>query len=341
MTLPALDRADRISFIGVAKNCGKTTALVAMLGHARALGLMPGLVSIGVDGEPHDLLIGTPKPTIPADEGQWLVSAADALTQSTARVELVRPLGWSGPMGEVVLARVISPGVVMLAGIRHMADLARAEAALAEVGARPVFIDGAYGRVAAAFAGDAAILATGVVLTTSPAELLQLTDDLIDRLTLPALPDVYAAQAAQAFATSHTVLIRANGSHRPAALPSALLALPRERAAWADEDLIAIAVPGLVSDRVLEELLAVPGRRDGQRRALLLTSGAALQGAARLWRRLERGWDLYVQTRVRILGVAVNPTSITGASIPHDALLPALRARHPDIAVFDPMRPDL
>jgi hypothetical protein len=334
----SLDHIQRLSFIGVAKNCGKTTALVSLLSHARALELTPGLVSIGVDGEPHDLLIGTPKPTIPVQPGQWLVSAADALTQSTARVEFVRPLGWSGPLGEVVLARALAPGHVMLAGIRHMADLASAEAALREVGAGPIFIDGAYGRVASAFAGDAALIATGAVVSSSPTELLQITGDLIDRLTLPTIPAHLASPAHSALASARTHLIRPDGTVRATKNASALLALSGERHIW-DDDVLALAIPGLVSDRVLEELLAVPARPDGQRRALLLTSGAALQGAARLWRRLQRGWDLHAQTSVRVVAVAVNPTSITGVNIHPDLIIPPLRARYPHAAIFDPMDP--
>lgn len=336
MTSIPFQQLGRVSFIGVAKNCGKTTALIASLALAHEAGLNPGLVSIGVDGEPHDLLIGTPKPTIAARPGQWLVSAADALTQSTARVEFVRPLGWSGPMGEVVLARVLSPGDVMLAGIRHMRDLALAEAALASVGAAPVFIDGAYGRVASAFTDGAILVATGAIVSPSPAELLQITSDLIDRLTLAPIPDAYVEAAHTALATDHTHLIRADHTTRATKNASALLALSRERHIW-DEDIAALVIPGLVSDRVLEELLAAPRRADAAPRTLILSSGAALQGAPRLWRRLLRGgWRITAQTRSELVAIAVNPTSITGQRIDPDALIPPLRARYPGVAVFDP-----
>src|SRR5690554_2852378 len=77
----------RLAVVGVAKNCGKTTTLNALIEKHRDRPV--GLVSVGIDGEQSDVLLGTEKPAIVVEEGHWVVSAEQALSRSTAPLEYV------------------------------------------------------------------------------------------------------------------------------------------------------------------------------------------------------------------------------------------------------------
>src|SRR5699024_10486695 len=112
-----------------------------------------GMVSVGIDGETKDVLLGSEKPAIWAGAGDWLVTARDALLKSSAQVEYVENLGFSTPLGEVFCARVVQPGEVVLGGLRHRADLLKSCQILESHGVDLVLIDGAYARTVAAGGG--------------------------------------------------------------------------------------------------------------------------------------------------------------------------------------------
>ena len=328
----------RVALVGVAKNCGKTTTLNALLALIRMRGQRVGLVSIGVDGERADALLETHKPAIRLDAGQWVVSAEGALAEGDARLEYVEALGWETPLGQVVLARVVEPGAVVLAGVRQRAELVRALEALAPR-VDVALVDGAYGRRMAAHAAltDAAIVATGAIVSASVQEIVAITQDLTDRLTLPALDAgswqgaLVAASVAQHRALLGGASLPAEGVALPAA--SALLGLPKAGALWTDAA-DAIAIPGLVSDRVVEALLAVPPR--ATRRALLLEDGTALHCSPRHLDRLRRGWDVQVRHPARLLAISYNPTSVAGPPVEDAALRLALQAAYPALPVINP-----
>lgn len=333
----------RVALVGVAKNCGKTTTLNALLGLLRARGQRVGLASIGVDGERADALLATHKPAIRLDAGQWVISAEGALAEGDARLEYVAALGWTTPLGEVVLARVVEPGTVVLAGVRQRAELLRALDALSSVGQVDVsLVDGAYGRRMAAHAAltDGVIVATGAIVSASVAEIVATTQDLTDRLTLPALDaglGWHETLVAAALAADRALLGGPTLAPEGVALPaaSALLGLPLASALWTDA-VQAIAIPGLVSDRVVEALLAVPAPASGARRALLLDDGTALHCSPRHLARLRRGWEVRARHPARLLAIAYNPTSIVGPPVEDAALRDALVRVYPDLPVFNP-----
>ncbi|HEY6066018.1 MAG TPA: hypothetical protein VIY96_07660 [Thermoanaerobaculia bacterium] len=155
----------RAAFVGLAKNVGKTTALVAA---ARALsrsGLVAGATSAGRDGEEFDAITGEPKPRFRLWPGQLVASAADCFAASEIDSEIVERLPFLTRFGAIEVRRVRRAGDVEVVGPSTAEELARTSAALEKAGARIVLLDGAFGR--RAFAG--ARVADGVVLSIGAA----------------------------------------------------------------------------------------------------------------------------------------------------------------------------
>lgn len=319
--------------VGVAKNCGKTTTLNALLALAAREDRQVGVVSIGIDGETSDVLIGTPKPPIHLARGQWVVTAEQAVQRSTAKMEYVDSLGFQTPMGPVCVCRTRSAGEVVLAGIRHGRDLERAIALLESHGADLVLVDGAYGRVVAAngVLSDAVIVSTGAVLSEDIETIVASTAELVDRLSLPAIGAPWQRTLMTQASREGRALL---GGPRIAPIPlparSALVGLTGARELWSPS-VEALAVPGLVSDAVLEELLIVGGER-----TLLVTDGTAVQCDPRLLGRLRREWEVRALRASPLVGISYNPTAIQGYRVDADALRDALAARWPRLVVFDP-----
>ena len=333
----------RLAIIGVAKNCGKTTTFNAL---ARALDDLPlGMVSVGIDGESEDMLIGTFKPSVPIHQGQWIASAKSALVSSSARFVYLDDLGFSTPMGSVHIARARASGEVVLAGIRHAADLmevlVRMEGLMDPGGL--ILIDGAYGRTIAASShiSDAVIVSTGAVLSSSIRRIVEETVDKIERLLLPSLSLAWhRALFSEAMARGRALLGGQNGEMRALSSPSALLALSRDREGW-DETVGAIAIPGLVTDGILDALLThATVDATGLPRTLIVRDGTVLHtSSSRLRRFRKRGWGLLVSKEISVLGVSINPTSPTGAQVDAIALRDALSRSLPEgLVLFDPTR---
>jgi hypothetical protein len=325
----------RVAMVGLAKNSGKTTTLNALLDATDRARRTVGLVSIGIDGEANDMLIGTRKPTIHAAKGDWIVTAQKAIARSGARVEYAESLGFSTPLGEVVVGQVLDAGNVILAGVRHQNDLGQALDALESHGVDSSFIDGAYGRLVAARPNlsDGVVVSTGAILGGDVNTIVEKTAYVLDRLHLleadqPWQRDLFARARDKERALLGGPDIEA--IELPAR--SALLGLSRAGALWSD-DVAGIAIPGLVSDSVVESLLSVPG---GQR-VLLVPDGTVIQCDPGLFERLRCHWTIRVARRIRTLAVSINPTSVRGNSVDEAALRAAMRERWSDVEVFNPI----
>ena len=317
----------RVAIVGVAKNSGKTTTLGAVLAASRGAETI-GLVSIGVDGEESDLVIGTPKPAIVVEAGDWVATAAGAA--SSASIEYVEGLGWSTPLGESIVGRVRESGKVMLAGMRHLNDVRHACDRLVHHGAQRVIIDGAYGRISAADAADALIVSTGAVLAPEIEAIVTQTVALTERVCLPAARDASSRALIEAAIARDRALLGVIGEddrlERIVELvaPSALLGLSRSRDRW--EGVRAIAIPGAVTDRVIEELMALGRQKTSH--TLIVPSGAHLHASPlHMTRLMRRGWQIVARRSPVLVAISVNPTSPQGDIVDSKALRVALQER--------------
>lgn len=328
----------RLALVGVAKNCGKTTVLNYLLRAGICDGRTVGLMSVGIDGEEADALLGSPKPPILVRAGDWVITARDALAQSSARIEYVAALGFSTPLGEVICGRVIQSGKIILAGMRHRADLLQGCALLEAQGVDLVLVDGAYGRTVAAGGGvsDALIICTGAVVSPDMDIICRRTQALIDHLApAPIVLSWQQVLLAQAIDADRFLLggAQVEPTHPPAR--SALLGLGQAAPLW-HADIDAIAIPGLVSDRVVEHLLAVPAHQRLHPRALLVPDGTVLQAHPDLLERLGRTWEIRALSSPRLLAVALNPHGQPARPLAPSALTDACRERWPNTIVFNP-----
>lgn len=326
-------KPQRIAIVGMAKNCGKTTTLNALARAYRAADETIGLVSIGIDGETSDVLLGTPKPPVRIGEGQLVVTADGVLASSGTPFEWLDSLNIRTPLGETVLVRALGPGDVVLGGLRHRSDVERATQLLLENGAEHVLIDGAYGRVtgAAPDLSDATLVSTGAIVDADEDGLARLTLAFLERLDLPRATDADAVALGRKAVADRANLIRHQG--RTVELPSssALLALRRGQQLWVD-GCDTLVVSGLVSDGVVDQMMAMepPGR-------LLLPDATVLQCSDENFARLRSSWLIEVLEPIRVDGVALNPTSLRGDTIDAQRVAESIVSARPNLTVFNPL----
>jgi len=156
--------ARRVAFLGLAKNVGKTTALVAVLEELHRLGRPTGVTSAGRDGERFDAITGEPKPRFRILPGQWVASAASTFASASFPAALVEALPFPTRFGAIEVRRSEGDGEIEVIGPSTASQLRETAAALERAGATTVLLDGAIGR--RAFAGarvsDAIVLSVGL-----------------------------------------------------------------------------------------------------------------------------------------------------------------------------------
>jgi hypothetical protein len=322
-----------VAVVGTSKNAGKTTTLNRILARGRSLCGPIGLVSIGVDGEEADFWLGHPKPRILVQPGDRFATAEGALAAATADVAIGVRTGRPSPLGDLVVATVTSPGAVLLAGVRAKADLQALVGGLQAMGAAKVLVDGSYQRTMAAApdVSDGVVVATGAILGPTVAQVAARTEAFVGRLRLPAMDARDAALLARAAREDVPWLDGRDGMRPfPGALDTAF-GTPAALAATMPPGDLALAVPGVVTDSLIDGLSEAGGRA-----VRLLVPDATRVFAAweRVARFLARGGRILVARPIRVLAITVNPAGIVGPDLPADALVEAIAARIEGVPVL-------
>jgi hypothetical protein len=161
--------ARRVAFLGLAKNVGKTTALVSVLARLHQRLLPVGATSAGRDGEEFDAITGDRKPRFRLWPGQLVASAESTFAGDDNSFELVRALPFATRFGPIQVRRVRSDSEIEVMGPTTSSQLSAAAAALEQSGSRLVLIDGAFGRRAFASARvcDGIVLSVGLAAGSS------------------------------------------------------------------------------------------------------------------------------------------------------------------------------
>jgi hypothetical protein len=199
----------RLSLIGLSKNVGKTTATNHLLETLISENLYRpdelALTSLGLDGEATDALTGLPKPRYMPQAGLLVATTTGLLRQAEsggAQVERLQQLPGRTALGPVVLARILRPGHVIIAGPTLLRELRGAMDQLQAAGARLSIVDGAINRLGAAAPNvtDACILCTGTSVAATPELVARRTADVLLRLSTRQTQwiDAYRKQASQA-----------------------------------------------------------------------------------------------------------------------------------------------
>jgi hypothetical protein len=157
--------ARRIAFLGLAKNVGKTTALLSVHAEMRRRGTPAGITSAGRDGEAVDAITGEPKPRVRVERGDLIASASVLFEAAGLPSDLLEVLPSTTRFGAIEIRRASGSGELELMGPSTASQVAEACVALERAGARIVLLDGALGRRAFA----SARVARGIVLSVGMA----------------------------------------------------------------------------------------------------------------------------------------------------------------------------
>lgn len=310
-----------VSFVGMCKNAGKTTALLRVLKGYRGTGVSLALTSIGRDGEARDVATDTPKPTIAVEAGTLFATTTHLLAASDVTKEIVDATPFGTPLGNVVLVRAKSAGHVALCGPSLKEQQADVAQRFFRLGATRILIDGAISRrsIATPDVCDALVLSTGASLCPDLETVVAETAAAASLLTLPRCA-CFAALPSKRYAVLHDAVFETDdGAEALTLLQSGASAL---------------CMRGAVTDARVQPLL----RLQKMRRVLCVEDGSKVFLSREMVQKLSLcGFVLESFTTMRLLAVTVDPISAYGAHF--DALLLQNAMQQAvDVPVLDVMR---
>ncbi|HEY3202752.1 MAG TPA: hypothetical protein VGL03_03730 [Thermoanaerobaculia bacterium] len=178
----------RVAFLGLAKNVGKTTALLSVLEEMHRRGIVAGTTSAGRDGEPFDAITGEPKPRFRVWPKQLIASASSTFESADVETVEIATLPFSTRFGLVQLRRVEGPGEIEVIGPSTVSQIGDVALGLEAAGAAILLLDGAVGRRAFACAriADGIVLSVGLAAGASLEGTLAAARAAVELIRLPA-----------------------------------------------------------------------------------------------------------------------------------------------------------
>ncbi len=305
-----------VSVVGMAKNAGKTVTLNEMIDQSMENGIVLGLTSIGRDGEQQDVVTCTQKPAIYVDSGTLIATAEGLYNCADARLEILEMTDFKTSMGTIMIARVISPGHVQLAGPCVNADIRAVSERMIAYGAELVIVDGALDRVSSASPSisDAAVLATGAVLSRNMDKVIEQSIHQVSLFRLPVLAEEEIRAMARTAIDLMEIQIVRHGKdgfeveHIPV---KTALGAGRKIAQALCENTRYVILPGSLVSKTLFDI-AGASRCFGQV-TFIVRDATKIFVESREWQLLLRkGLKVVVLEEINLLAVTINPFAPAG-----------------------------
>ncbi len=295
-----------LSLIGLSKNVGKTTTtnhlLETLVGEKHYCSDELALTSLGLDGEATDALTGLPKPRYVPQAGLLVATTAELLLQAEsegAQVERLLQLPGRTALGSVILARILRPGRVIIAGPTSLHDLRNAMDQLGRLGAHLSIV-------------DACIVCTGASAAATSELVARRTADLLLRLSTRQTQFLvaYRKQISQA----RLFMFTANGGNNTIEHFEGVVE-PLHEARWVAKHIQTSQKPifvlrGALSEELSRALLTELPKKfsPGHGGELVVEDATRIFCHSVVLQRLsERSLDICVANPIRILALTANP----------------------------------
>ena len=338
----------RLSLIGLSKNVGKTTTtnhlLETLLRHNLYHAGELAITSLGLDGEAIDALTGLPKPRY-APQAGILVATTEGFVQQAesegAQFERLQLLTGRTALGRVLLARVLHPGRIIIAGPTLLRELRVALDQMRVYGARLSIIDGALNRLGAAATDvtNACIVCTGTSVGATPELVARRTTDVLARLTVPQ--STWTNEYKKLLPETRLLMFSSKRNDE-FTLPFTGQSEPVSEARWIVEGMETSHNPiyllrGALTEELSRELLGCLAQKPqpSHRAEIVVGDGTRIFcHSVTLQRLAARGLHVNAATSINILALTINPFTPDYTCTPQrllEALIRELPTNHPPI----------
>jgi hypothetical protein len=289
----------------------KTTTLNYIINNLEGYKL--GLTSIGRDGEKYDVITQLPKPRIYIKRGTIIATARQSYEASEVKMEILKKTEFSTPLGEILILKALSNGLIELAGPSINSEVKQVCDDLLELECDLVLIDGAFDRhsYASPSISQATILSTGASVSRDFKEVIQITKHTFNLLTLEREENERVIKLAKEIIISAKVgIISRDFSTKKLKLPTALDSI-EEILPHLDDKSNFLVIDGAITDHFLEEFMK---KSDIYKNIKVLVSDATKLFLSKetFAKFSKKGGVIKVINSIKIIMITINPTSPLG-----------------------------
>ncbi|MDP3832279.1 MAG: hypothetical protein Q8Q47_13505, partial [Ignavibacteriaceae bacterium] len=151
----------KIGIVGTAKNTGKTTTLSFLLSSLSHFKKNIAVTGIGYDGEEIDNITLLPKPRLLIEKNVIAATSEKCFANSDVKFELLCKTGLRTALGEILIVKIIKPGLLVIAGPNKKSDLQKIIDLISKYEIDYLFIDGSLNRLSPMSVVDRIIFTTG------------------------------------------------------------------------------------------------------------------------------------------------------------------------------------
>jgi hypothetical protein len=170
-----------VGVVGTAKNSGKTTTLKALMNELRTAGKSSAITGIGYDGESFDNLTCLPKPRLHFEKGDLIATSSACISKAYAKLKVLEKTNLITSLGEVCIAEVAEPGLVVIAGPNTRKGLNILLHLFSKYSPDYLLVDGSLSRISPMAIVDQLVIATGGARNVNIVKLT-LEAEAIDRI---------------------------------------------------------------------------------------------------------------------------------------------------------------
>ncbi len=326
-----------ISFVGMSKNAGKTTALNFLIEEAMDEGIVIGVTSTGRDGETQDVVTGTEKPKVYLDRGTIVAVPQQLFSLSEASLEVVKRTNYSTAIGSLLICRVMEAGYVQIAGPVINAEQKLLCEDMLKLGCEMILIDGAIDRksIASPDTSEAIILASGAVLSRKLDKVVEETAHVANLYRLPELKDddLRTLIIENQEEGDRIMTISNEGKVNKLQLATGLgTEAAREIVSNITDDVKYLYIPGAFTGSIISEL----GPKKLKNIHFVLKDPTKIFINAMDWGIYKkRGFNVSVLKNIKIAAITVNPWAPAGYTFDNALLCREMQRAVPDIPVTD------
>jgi hypothetical protein len=229
-------------------------------------------------------------------------------------------------MGEVLIAKAITQGLIELAGPSINKQLSIICKNLKDLGCNIILVDGAFDRRAYAtpLISDATILSTGASVSEDMNHVIDLTLHTVKLLTLESEPNKLILKLAKKILEKNKIgIISKDNTTKGLGLLTALDAA-KEITESLDNQSQFLVIKGALTDKLLEDLMKLTNKYKGL--TILVEDGTKLFLSKNMFKKFQKkGGFLKVINPIKIIAITINPTSPEGYKFNKSEFLGLLR----------------
>jgi hypothetical protein len=323
-----------ISIIGLAKNVSKTTTLNHIINNFPSQYQL-GLTSIGRDGELYDAISDFPKPRIRIRKGTFVATAQESLKNSDIETKEIMNTEISTPMGQVLILKALSDGLIELAGPSNNSGIKKVCSELLDLGCNLVLIDGAFDRrsFASPLVSDATILSTGASVSKKMDKVIEITTHTIQLLSLEAEENREIRTIIKTLLISDKVgIIYNNNTTKSLDLATALTS-GKQIAKELTENTRYVVINGAITDKLLEDIMRYAENVDDI--TFIIENATKLFINTNTYNKfLKKGGKIKVLYPINVIALTINPTSPYGYNFNKNTFFEALHKKI-KVPIFD------